>query len=162
MKWWTILGLFALVAGCSQPATDTKADPCPGGGEEIVADGEALCVYDTRQSSIIETGFQCPAERGTRTDFGDLIVCSDGDPPMGLEEDLLEAYPDANLGGDSCANVLCETGETCVAGQCVADDPNNDNSMTCVSVPEVCDDGSDNDCDGAIDCADEDCASRDL
>lgn len=158
MKWWWSVGLIVLAAGCSQPA-DTKTDACPGGGDELVVEGDELCVYDARQSTIIETGFQCPPERPDRADFGDLIVCADGAPPDGTADELERAYPGANLGDDACANVLCDVNERCVAGTCETEDPNNENNPVCTPTTEICGDSVDNDCDQDVDCDDPDCAA---
>jgi hypothetical protein len=52
--------------------------------------------------------------------------------------------------GDQCTNDACE------AGVCThAEIP----GCRCIPVPEVCNDGADNDCDGLTDCADPDCAA---
>ncbi len=74
-----------------------------------------------------------------------------------LSWDRGECFDDRNIGRDCDDPVACETGlpgmcaqgAQCPGGFCIpADGP----------LPEVCDDGLDNDCDGATDCEDPDCA----
>ncbi|MCK4891758.1 MAG: DUF1634 domain-containing protein [Candidatus Pacebacteria bacterium] len=50
----------------------------------------------------------------------------------------------------------CAAGDGCLAG-CVPPDPDCGGGGGCVAIPEICDDGADNDCDTFIDCLDLDC-----
>lgn len=156
-NWFGTALVAVALTGCSQPS-DSKEDPCPNGGEELNVDSTSMCVYDTRNSAIIETGFECPADRSVRRDFGDLIVCAEEEPPEGTLDELAERYPDADLGDDICTNVVCDLGETCVEGECVAAN-NGNNNAACMPVTEVCDSGSDEDCDELVDCDDPDCSN---
>ena len=164
-KWWWPIVLLSVTIGCSDDASKSQ---CPGGGDDLAVDGAQVCVYDTRRSSIIETGFTCPQDRADMTQFGDLIVCSDGEPPGGIEDELAERYPFANLEDDDCVDVLCSSGTECVDGTCeptnnLNDQPNVDeNNDVCVPTVEICGDQIDNDCDEDVDCEDADCGADPL
>ncbi|MGM0554827.1 MAG: DUF7107 domain-containing protein [Myxococcota bacterium] len=88
---------MALSLGCSPDEVALCGD-----GDEVEASGQTVCVY---RNEIIETGFDCPAERPHRHNMGDLVVCSgDEELPEGLPEELDERYPDNEIDPDAGNN----------------------------------------------------------
>jgi hypothetical protein len=60
-----------------------------------------------------------------------------------------------DLGGQTCVSLGFDGGMLSCAADCTFD---ASGCTSCMPAPEICDDGLDNDCDGATDCADATCA----
>jgi minor extracellular serine protease Vpr len=150
--------VYENAANTSGTDTDTDAASLPnndwGYGKLDVTDGlgglascEGSCVYDS----------DCGA--GTCTLGGSLTECSSCTAcvPTGAEvcngiDDDCNGIVDDGLGTVSCGVGACaRTVDACADGSAQACVPGSPS-------PEVCDDNIDNDCDGARDAADPDCA----
>lgn len=118
-----------LIIALSWACTSDEAQPC-GAGDTVEASGQTVCVY---REEIIETGFDCPAQRPHRHEVDELIVCSPNeDLPEGLPEKLDERYPDDEYqpdGGESGWDVDtsspecredadCSESEACIQQEC--------------------------------------------
>jgi hypothetical protein len=123
------------------------------GGEPGCSDE---CTFVDCGDSIVQPPEECdpPFTQGGEAGCGDncmFIVCGDGiieppedcDPPASQGGDP-ECGPDCMI-GDICGNGILDPGEEC-------DPP---------TLPEICDNGIDDDFDGDIDCADIDCLPPD-
>jgi hypothetical protein len=102
------------------------------------------------------TADRCTAGLCEHEPLDDGVSCSDGDACDGVETCragvCTEGTPLVCDDGDRCTTDTCEA----PAGRCVhAPLPE---CPACVPVPERCNGGADDDCDGLVDCADGDCA----
>ena len=130
---------------------------CPGDCVSGSAPG-AVCGNGVCEAGDGEDCVSCPADcngvQGGKP--ADRFCCGDGDGEFPVP--CSNAF--CSTGGFSCTDTPqvpgsfccglfgCETGESCA--NC---------GLDCSSGAEVCDDGTDNDCDGDIDCADAECSA---
>ena len=155
--------LDADCAGAQDVGCDTGLPGICGGGKVTCVDLAAQCVQNNQPVPEV-------CDDGIDNDCDGFIDAADSDciqPPVedcfnGIDDDG-DSFVDC-LDAD-CAgaqDVGCDTGLPGICG---------DGKVTCVDlaaqcvqnnqpVPEVCDDGIDNDCDGFIDAADSDCATE--
>jgi hypothetical protein len=132
--------LLAALGACAPPAVDPDAGPAKSEGWDGGPDD------DRRRWEHTEPD---PRPDAAILDADDDARVADGGP----------AVPDAGATCDpeACALAACDDkpcgpgGRVCADGTCAC--PTGDRETSC-------DDGSDNDCDGEIDCADPDCDGR--
>jgi len=132
------------VCGPGEDCNNCVSD-CPGDPSATPFCGDASC-----QPSIGEDCLSCPQDCNGGTGF----CCGDGDGPVDCTD------PRCSFPGFSCGVVIepfCCGDEVCDPGE----DPCNcaGDCGLFAFVESSCDDGLDDDCDGAIDCADADCCS---
>lgn len=118
------IGLLTLVAiftgACGG---DSVAEPQCESAEQIEADGETYCLYESR-SPIIETGFSCPQSKAYHGSYGDQRVCGPenkvGEPlPSKVWDSLNERVDDDYIAAEGCRDKLCEEQKFCTSsGDC--------------------------------------------
>lgn len=114
-----------------------------GNGLCEAGDGED-CVSCAQDCNGVQSGR--PANR---------FCCGDGDGtnPLPCSD------PACSTGGWSCTDTLSVPGTFCCGDlACDAGESCANCALDCTTGAEICDDGADNDCDGATDCDDGDCA----
>lgn len=125
-------------SGGSCLPVDCAGQPCPSGSLCV----DEVCV-ERACASVSCDGGQCRAGACQPPSCGDAGVCT-----MGF------ACVSGRCDDVRCVSVTCTTGFQCVAGACVA-------GCTASQTNEAsCNNTSDDDCDGLVDCADPDCATR--
>lgn len=124
---------------------------CPSGSTPGAVCGNGVCEAGDGENCV-SCAADCNGQQGGKP--ANRFCCGDG----GGDNPLPCSDPQCSTGGFSCTDVAqppgsfccglfgCEPGEGC--SLCALD---------CATGAEVCDDGADNDCDGAVDCADADC-----
>lgn len=148
MKTWkTWAGLLCLATtlwGCPTTPDDTGATDACGPSERFEIEGQQYCVV---RQSIIEMGFNCPAELANQFPLVGGVACGDiGMIADELQRDLQgrlddqirttacmpgDVYPEAQIPGQCTTDAECAAGESCV------DDPD----AGCISSACSCDGG---------------------
>jgi hypothetical protein len=154
---------------CADPDCEgTQNGSCDTGVPGICAAGTLTCIAGGQQCSQTNQPVAEICDDGLDNDCDGLIDAADPECGVPLVEDCFNGIDDDEDGLADCAdpdcegarNGACETGlpGACAAGTLTCIAGGQQCSQTNQPVPEICDDGLDNDCDGLIDAADPDCA----
>ena len=148
------------ITGCGNMICESGEDclscpsDCPSGSSSGAVCGNGVCEAGDGEDCV-----SCPSDcngvQGGKP--ASRFCCGDGDGSNPVSCGDARCTASGNtctdipvMGGGSfcCGDLVCDTGETC--STC---------GLDCASGVEVCSGGVDDDCDGAIDCADSDCSS---
>ena len=122
---------------------------CPTGSVSGAASGNGVCEAGDGESCL--TTNDCNGTQGGRP--SNRYCCGDGSTGTGAVD-----CSDPRCGG-ACTNVPVMTGSYCCGDlSCDVGEDCSTCNLDCSNGPEICDNGTDEDCDGDVDCADADCS----
>ena len=147
-----IEGCGNLVCEVGEDCTTCPTD-CPSGSTSGAVCGNGICEAGNGENCVT-CAADCNGTQGGKP--ANRFCCGDGggDSPVACSDSRCSSggnsCTDIPVAGGSfcCGDLTCDVGESC--STCALD---------CTAGIEICDNGIDDDCDGLVDCADNDCLS---
>jgi hypothetical protein len=129
------------------------ANDCASGSSNGAVNGNGICEAGDGETCLNSN--DCAGVQGGRP--SNRYCCGDGSSGTGAVDC---SDPRCSSGSSECTNVPVPTGSYCCGDTtCDLGEDCATCALDCNNGPEDCSNGTDEDCDGAIDCADSDCAT---